>query len=171
METVKFTITKTQIECYKIRSGKGAWADITIDAQGNTGRIQIASDYGSWQYYWGACGERFKRFLADLDIYYAAGKFGEGNWFDLDKTIENLKSRIKEYSADYPEKKAELKSELKELKDSSCKEEFVAKMWQSPEILEMEGHNPEMITDVSPSFKKFWEVLWPVFIEELKKEN
>ena len=79
----KFTTTRSTVECYKIRSDRGLWADITIDANGKAGRVQIASDYGSWENYWGACGSEFKEFLCGLDIDYAAGKFGESKWFDL----------------------------------------------------------------------------------------
>ena len=53
---LELTVTKSTVEVYKIRSNEFAWADITIDASGNKGRISIASDYGSWQNYWGACG-------------------------------------------------------------------------------------------------------------------
>lgn len=47
-------IEKTQIELYKVRlDGGQGWADISIDAKEKSGRIQIASDWGAWQYYWG----------------------------------------------------------------------------------------------------------------------
>ena len=42
----------------------------------------------------GACGSSFKKFLVGLSIDYAAGKFGESKWFDLDSTIKTLKDRI-----------------------------------------------------------------------------
>lgn len=170
MKEDKYTIKKTNVECYKLRFKAGfAWADITIDAADRTGRIQIASDYGSWEYYWGACGIEFKEFLVGLNISYAAGKFGEDKWFDQIKTIEALKIRIKEYTIE-KEELYELNLELSNLEDSSCKEEFTAKMWLSDKIMEMEDHCPDMINDISPSFKDFWNKIWLLFIDELKKE-
>lgn len=96
MENIQptYAVTKTHVECYKLRrpgTGDG-WADITLDVNGNAGRIQIASDYGSWEHYWGSCGCPFKEFLINLskDIHYAAGKFGEGKWFDQEATMADM---------------------------------------------------------------------------------
>jgi len=163
-------ITKTTIECYKIRLDNGTYADITIDENGNAGRIQIASDYGDWQNYWGACSTPFKEFLAGLDIHYAASKFGASGWFDLYKTISNLKIRIKEYTTD-EEEIAALENELHDLEDSTDKDEFVHKMWYSDKLLEMENSSPDLVMTNHPGFVNFWEKLWPIFIEQIKTEE
>ena len=169
MENSNYTITKCTVECYKIRKSTGLWADINIDEEENTGRIQIASDYGSWQYYWGPCGKSFKKFLIGLDIGYASGKFGESDWFDLDATIKYLKNRIDEYGFDDDEKESVL-NELNELTDVSCKEEFVHIVSNCDLIMNMEDGMPNMCKNISPTFKNFWETIWQVFINELKKE-
>ena len=96
MKTENMTIEKTTVECYRLRHSSGMWADITIDANKETGRIQIASDYGSWQNYWGSCGKPFKLFLQSLDKYYVAGKFGASKWFDAVKTVAEYRAVIKE---------------------------------------------------------------------------
>lgn len=159
-------VTKSHVECYKLRSDKGAWADITIDMKDKTGRIQIASDYGSWQYYWGACGETFKKFLIGLDLHYIAGKFGESRWFDLEKTIASLRSRINDM-----DKHEVLLEELSKLEDCSSREEFNHIIWSDCEnILEMEDNNPDVCESVSPMFMQFWNKLWPSFLEALKSE-
>jgi hypothetical protein len=168
-----FTTTKSTVECYKMRSTKSsAWADITIDANGNTGRLQIASDYGSWQYYWGACGLSFKDFLISLNLHYVADKFGEGNWFDLDKTISNLKSNINEFTQydTIDDLKNELLEELKNLEESTGKDEFIHKMWDSPKIMDMADGTPDLATSISPQFQNFWNNIWQDFKEVLKAE-
>ncbi len=163
------TITKSTTELYKIRTVNGAWADIVIDANGNTGRIQIASDFGSWDYYWGACGNPFKKFLTELDKHYAAGKFGEDRWFDLDDTIELLNDQIKDYTNDKL-LIIELKEEIKELANTSCKEEFIVTAARCENVMDMTNHCPDLCTSISPSFEQFWNKLWPTLIEQLKKE-
>jgi hypothetical protein len=169
MET-SLKVSKSTVECYKIRSDKNSfWADITIDANGNAGRIQIASDYGDWQYYWGSCGSSFKEFLVKLNLEYVAHKFGESSWFDLDKTVSSLRESIKNYTDDEGEL-SELNEELENLEESSCKEEYVHKMWDCEKIMKIcEGH-PSVCASISPRFLSFWDKVWPAFISELKNE-
>jgi len=165
-------ITKEKIEVYKIRGLKGgAWADITLDRGESSGRLQIASDYGNWSYYWGSCGESFNKFLCSLDIHYTAGKFGESDWFDHNATISNLVNRIDEYSEDYPDLKSVLLEELDNLKSAYDKDEFTHSMWNCDNILHMEGHQPDLIKDITPSFNQFWDKIWLGFVEHLKKED
>jgi hypothetical protein len=106
---LKYIIEKAQCEVYmlRLRKGGGYWADITLHCHNNAGCIQIASDYGRWQYYWGACGCPFKEFLTELnDMEYVASKFGAKNMDD----------------------------------------------------------------NTTPQFKRFWDEVWPEFINELKNE-
>lgn len=165
----KFTTTKTTVECYKIRGSRGLWADITIDVNNEGGRIQIASDFGDWQNYWGSCGEQFKDFLIDLNIEYASGKFGADKWFDLEKTISCM-ARIISDCADNKEQKAELFNELKELKDCSGKEEFISVVQNCDKIMELNNYCPDMCYSIDPRFQRFWNELWPQFVNTLKEE-
>ncbi|NKI28242.1 hypothetical protein HCG49_16940 [Arenibacter sp. 6A1] len=168
--SLEYRITKTQIECIEIIGKHYSFAKFYLDYSENQGRLSISSDYGSWSFYWGACGIPFKEFLIGLDKHYVAGKFGEDKYFDLEKTISSLKDRINEYATDSYEKK-ELKRELKTLKNSSNKEEFIRKMWNCDEILEMENNCPDLVETISPSFDNFWSKFWPIFINELKSKN
>ncbi len=171
----KFSINKTSVELYKIRHESGfCWADITIDANGTTGRISIASDYGSWQYYWGACGESFKKFLCGLDKSYIAGKFGADKWFDSEKTVAEYRRVIKENINDgYISKKKgiEALAELQCLEESSCKEEFCRHLEDCSEIMRLYDHCPSLVYDIEPSFENFWIKLWPILIEQLQSES
>lgn len=76
-------IKEDKVEIYRLRNvgiSKSNWADIMIDTQEGSecGRIVIISDWGSWKYYWGACGCPFKVFLVELKDtpHYAAQKLG-----------------------------------------------------------------------------------------------
>jgi len=166
MEEIKYSIKKTTVESYKVRCDSFYWADITIDADGKMGRIQIVSDFGSWQNYWGACGCSFKEFLQKINIDYAADKFGAHKWFDLDRTIISLKERINDYTDD----KEDLLKELESLESSSGKDEFIHIMHNCDEIMKMENYYPDMIYSIEPGFKRFWKEVWPVFTNQLSKE-
>jgi hypothetical protein len=170
----QFTITKSTVECYKIRHESAMyWADITIDANGTTGRIQIASDYGSWQNYWGACGKSFKEFLCGLDKHYVAGKFGAGQWFDLEKTIRHFKRNILEYRRGEElsaEKARQIWDELKQNFDSNLSG-FLQQLENNCEYtMNHFDWSPDLIYGIDPSFEKFWNELWPVFINTIREE-
>jgi hypothetical protein len=171
MNIPEFTIEKKTVECYKMRSKSGIWADITIDASENTGRIQIASDYGSWQYYWGACGCAFKEFLCGLDKHYVAGKFGASKWFDSTKTVAEYRAVIKENIKDgYISKKKGIDAlaELQCLEESSCKEEFCSNLNDCSEIMRLYDHCPSLIYGIDPAFENFWNNTWISFVDYLK---
>lgn len=166
----KFTITKTTVECFKIRHSSGTWADITIDAKEETGRIQIASDYGAWQFYWGSCGMPFKEFLASLDKHYVAGKFGCARWFDAVKTVAEFQRVIEEDINDgylNASKGADALDELELLKNSSDQNEFCMTLNDCGQIMKLYDHCPSLIYGIDPSFENFWTKLWPVFIEQI----
>lgn len=176
MEKQEFTIEKSNVECYKIRHPKTGmyWADITIDSMGSKGRISISSDYGNYANFWGACGKGgFKNFLTEINMHYAADKFGADRWFDIDSTIEGYKKRVLEYRRDETiesEKAREIFDEIKELESCSGEGEFVGQMWNSPNLMRFFDFCPEMERNVTPQFRKFWETIWPVFIDQLNKE-
>lgn len=152
------------------------WADITIDADGNTGRIQIASDYGDWQHYWVACGCPFKQFLTELGIDYVASKFGESDWFDSDKTITMYRQYIKENRRDNSltaEEARSLRDDVEYLVRSGASKlsDFLHVMHGECHALMYQfNHQPDTIKTISPQFRMFWDNVWKFFITELKKE-
>lgn len=171
---MNYTITKSSIECYKLRTESGMyWADITIDSKDNTGRIQIASDFGSWQNYWNACGCPFKEFLTKLDIHYFAGKVGASKWFDFDKTILQYKEYVlHERRNEFIEAEAARKmfDEIK-LLDENGESGFQQTMFNDcPTLMNQFDGCPDTHTDINPHFRKFWEMVWGVFVKELKSE-
>ncbi|GAA4392126.1 hypothetical protein [Hymenobacter koreensis] len=172
----QFTITKSTVECYKLRAEGGYWADVTIDANGNTGRIQIASDYGSWQNYWGACGCDFKTFLASISYDYAASKFGVKEWLDVDSTRRFYKELVVSYRRDETltaDKARDIFDEIEEL-DGTGRDEFERRL-ASTDHLESFLYKvcgvPEMLYEPDPRFKRFWKEAWPALLAEFKHER
>lgn len=160
----ELTISKSTVENYKVINC-GEYASISIDSQGDKGTIQITSSFGTWSYYWGACGIEFKKFLHGLDYHYAAGKFGEDRHFDLESTLDGFKERSKDYFTDGHDLH-EVKAEIKSLQDISCKEEFISMVQNCNRIMEMENHCPDMCYVISPQFYHFWKKLWRPFVEQ-----
>ncbi|NDW19455.1 hypothetical protein D0T53_11120 [Dysgonomonas sp. 216] len=151
------------------------WADITLAYEGNTGRIQIASDYGSWQNYWGACGSSFKVFLTKLEMEYTATKFGADDWFDLDATLKSMRSQIKYHQKEWGLSKADAKElfdEVDSLEDCSSVHEYHHKVWNDCDKLYsfFDAADFTCTKDVTPQFKRFWVEAWSVFINQIKEE-
>ncbi len=163
------TVERTKIECIKISFKDGDYAHFTLDYGDGLGRLSIASSYGNWSYYWGACGESFKRFVSGLGKDYVAGKFGESRYFDKDASIKELKGYIKEYTSEYEDKLEALNYELTELEDCDSSDSFgrlFFALTHMPRVCDY----PPMNYDISPNFNKFWSKVWPEFLTELKKD-
>lgn len=168
-------IEKNTVEIYRIRDiENGGWADITIDASENTGRVSIASSHGSWERYWGSCGCPFKEFLCHLDICYAASKFGSDNHFNLKATIKSWKEYVLQVRRDddiNEDEARELYSEIKRIEAESPGLEGVKYMLWNSELLNFFDYSPCIVIEINPAFVFFWDKIWKPFTEELKKET
>lgn len=175
----EYQVTKSTVECYKIRHPSGMyWADITVDGKDRQVRIQIASDYGDFQYYWGACGPNYKDFLQKIGIDYAASKFGESRWFDHDKTIAGWKHQILESRRNGTLEESEARGiydEIKELESDYWHDEraFVDSAMSKKKMVKFFDYDGlcSVVHDITPQFKKFWATAWQVFLNELTKEK
>jgi hypothetical protein len=167
-----YTFTKKTVECYQFRNLKEGWADITIDAHEKSGRISIASDFGDYQYYWGACGTSFKELLASLDIHYAAGKFGADKFFDLESTVNSFREQAAQsFRKDDPEKEKVLHEILFLQQCSGNEREFVNQLISDcPNTMDMFGGSPQIDRTINPHFKRFWQEIWPLLLGEFKNE-
>lgn len=171
-----FTVTKKMAEKYQVRHTSGGyWADIVLDSGENSGRVQVASDFGDWQYYWGACGEDFKTFLIGLDMDYVAGKTGNDQYFDLENTLASYRRDVleeRESGAVDFDLAVCLLDQIGSLDAVSDENEFCQKLRADcPDLLAYYDYCPTIERSVSPLFKRFWEEIWGVFIDYLKKEN
>jgi len=166
-------ISKSTIELYKLRNGSRDFADITIDDNGNAGRISISSSYGNWSNYWAACGESFKKFLCGLDIEYAANKFGVQEFIDLPKTIQKFKVKILDAEKNEAIKKDEARiliSELKEIEESANQRDYFVLMVQQQNLMKFFDFMPSPETDINPQFRAFWNEFWKPFLVHLQSE-
>jgi hypothetical protein len=178
METTQpFTVVKSSVELYKIRHPSGCyWADITIDASGHTGRITIASDYGTWQNYWGACGCEFKTFLGRINESYAATKFDAKEWLSVKGSIRLWKELLVSYRRDETIEAGQARAiydEIEELASESHRtllRAFDNTSHLSPFIYRVCGM-PEFANEPDPHFAKFWKEIWPVLLAELARES
>lgn len=171
----KYSIEKSTCELYKFRHVSGYyWADITIDSKGETGRIQIASDYGSWQHYWGACGMPFKKFLKKIGIHYFAGKVREYEFFDHQRTLRTYRERVlddRRRDSISPEKAREIYDEIELLEDCESKDGFIFEMMnRCDEIMRYYDGQPDLCHKISPQFEAFYTTIWPLLMNEFEKE-
>ena len=164
-------VTKQNVVVYQLRElGRGGWADITIDEGEKSGRISIASDWGNWSNYWGACGESFIDFICDLDIHYFAGKVGMNRWIDADATMRSWKRQVLEARRREDIEADEAKEiyiEFMELQDCSGRE-LITAAYEKEYIGKFFEYQMDTIYDIDPSFKSFWEHAYLPFIEYLK---
>lgn len=60
--------------------------------------------------------------------------------------------------------------ELSIFEDCTDQTLFVHQAWECDKLRKIWDDGPNIITDVSPVFRKFWENAWPVLIAEFKEE-
>ncbi len=173
----QYAITQTAVESYKFKHPSGMyWADITVDENPKGGRIQIASDFGNWAYYWNSAP--FKDFLCGLGISLplrgkdAADKFGCDQHFDFVETIAFIRKAIREHGSEY-EHKAKLAKEANTLENEGYHYEEFCRTFdlECPLLREMFEFCAPVQYCIAPGFRKFWQMVWPLFVAELKKEK
>lgn len=170
------TVTKETAEVYKFRNlPQLGWADITISSVGPAhGRIQIASDYGDFQYFWSHCGMPFKKFLGKIGIEYAASKFRQDSWFDHEGTMKRFRedaAQSRREGSLSREKFKEIRRELKWLEDEHHESGFNLALAQCPAIMRYYDHIPDFRYTITPQFRYFWKTVWPLLLAEFEKEE
>ena len=175
LETGTFSVTAEKVTCYKVRHSSGFyWADITARVGNHSIGLQISSDFGDWQYYWGATGDDVAAFIKRLGIDYVAHKFGADGQFDVDGTIKNLLEQLKEYfkyedvkDAKVKDKRRECFEALKELGDIDTSQESLFQHMYFTSILgDVLGVECfDVRKRITPQFTGFWQHIWPVFVE------
>jgi hypothetical protein len=109
-------VSKATAEVYHLREAgtHKTWADIYIhETSEKSGALLIRSDFGSWDYYWGACGHGFKKFLIGLNDSYFSEKlmYGRSYEFYPDVWFKELRQHLDELQLD-PEEYGECIDEL-----------------------------------------------------------
>jgi hypothetical protein len=174
------------IEVYKFRevSNSHLWANIYIDVADNdkdgAGAILIRSDYGSWDFFWGSCGSPFKKFLTEIGKDYLTGKLcGADKEFRQHEWQIDARRIVDEYFADYDPEDEGRASAIEELDDidKNCNFHSSEGMYaylngESPTLTDVFSDSGEYPNGnfVPRQLEMFVEQIWPVFVEELKKE-
>jgi hypothetical protein len=172
MNTIEseYKVTKSYVTSYKIRKQNGhGWADITVDIGKECVRLQISSDYGDWQNFWGSTGIDPIDFLKKIDIGYAASKFGCGRHFNSDKTIVNIKKQIIEYRREDGLSEMVARQYYDDIKEAESEFVFYEEKdlyfaLQGKDIYDFFSDGLPIATEVEPGFRQFWMELWPIFL-------
>ena len=166
--------SKTTATVYKLHDlGSSNWANFTVEETGeHSGRIQIASDWGAWQYYWSSCGSSFKQFLTKLGIDYVADKFNQDRYFDFEATIKRFRRDVivsRRYDGKSKEEARELWENIDALEESKVSD-FYWQVQGFANLWNINGGDIDVDYDIDPMFKAFWKKAWLPFIEIIKEE-
>lgn len=168
-------IQVTHVTNYKLRTAN-SWADIVIDTP-RPGAVQVLinSDYGSWSYFWGACGRDWKLFLSSLDRHYMASKFGCDREFDADRTLRNYRNAIltARRSDELDEERArecwdKIHGILEEAMDSR---HFQSMVYDEQCFNWMYDTGPDYDTRINPQFDAFFDTFWTKFLGHISSSK
>ncbi|OIQ22021.1 MAG: hypothetical protein BM557_01185 [Flavobacterium sp. MedPE-SWcel] len=171
VQSNNFTITKSEVQCYKLRSNNsGLWANITVDS---TGAIQITSDYGDWQYIWRSPGEPFKSFLISLNIEYLALNFNCNNEFKPDLTLIDMQIEILRARKCNRITNSQARfcfDRVKEIKRKNITDlDFFIGNFYNHTWFDIFSF-PPIVKGIENRFQAFFDSIWTAFINELKIE-
>lgn len=173
------TVTKSSdLELYQIR-GKNfeGWADIVLIIRDKTVSVMIASDYGSFSYYWGACGFDPKQFLISLNWDYAMKNLSDYKNYisDPEANDRKVKRLIIEARRNGSLNNLTARDAWEELTElDSCRnyDLYINELVSSEYFEEVFGeyeHLPDEKTRC-PCCVEFWEKCWIPFTNQLKQE-
>ena len=167
-------ITQYKVDVYKIDCPAG-WANITIDASEQQGRISIASSHGNWSNYWGHCRMPFEEFLCGINMEYAADKFGCGSYLDCGATIQEIKRDLLELRRNNPnaisrETARDAWEDIYSLEGIDSADHFYTTYYYTETLSTILSSDcPTIHTSVHPQFEYFWESIWGHFVTYLKE--
>lgn len=178
------SVNRTIAEKYTIRNENNNWlASIFLDDE--LGQISVQSDYGSYSYWWTKTGrgtETLKEFLSRANSDYVMDKFGYGgknDHFYSSKTIDKIRQEILETRKNRRITKKEARDcfyELDEVDDDyNTSQELYTELdrWATTTMELIYNNSPydiPWVNDTHPQLKAFMDKVWPLFIEEIKKE-
>lgn len=199
------SVTKTTgADVYSVRAGHEwativvrEWADTEADGkQRHRGEILINSSFGSWSQFWGAPGCRFKKFLLQISMDYAFGRFMQRDQldeYDGDATVRSLRKRMVLARKERRISKAtaawlrdQINDQIERLErnvdgfvDGCCSILNDAdKCWSPPEVRRDIDDLRDLLgepwysteTRTNPQATGFWREIWPEFTQALHAE-
>lgn len=171
-------IVKKTAEVYELRDGF-AWGHIALVINGETVDVVINSDYGSYAYFWTACGKDPKVFLCQVDMHYAMNKLTSGKMYEPD--TDKYQSEIKEliirrrrdgYLDQHQAREAwdGLLAIIDEYGNGDVLfHELISSDWWGS-VFFNDFDNLPSAERVKPQVSGFWEKIWIPFTQELKRE-
>lgn len=168
-------ITKNIIEEYRFEENNN-FAEFILKPIDNTGTLIINSSFGTWSYYWGACGMKFKDFLISMqyDRDYLMSKLSS-KVFSLDLTISNIQYDIVKSNFTNDIKKTLLNELSVLVKNSSYDgKDFMINYNNYCHKIKYhiyQNDYPSSGADYPNDIKNFYEIFWNEFIIFLMNEN
>lgn len=169
-----YTCTKSTCERYDLRiPSERTWAIFTIDERG--GLFNCHSDYGDYNYSWSNHGcPSFKHFIIQglaADPHYFLSKVSHSDWYDQQKTVDEMRKQIIESRKQNDCTKAQARAAwdaVDENQDESCEtliNSITGEAWKAlPEPWYC------IRNDYPPAARQFAEKFMPLFAEALKAE-
>lgn len=173
----KIKIIKKDCEIYTIRNGM-EWGQICLSISGETVDVLSNSSFGTYSYWWGACGMNPKKFLTQISMHYAMEKFTNGKMMipDPDRYSDDIKRQIIDV------RRADLISAsdarnawtdlLGILEDYPSGDALYVSIVESKWFEKIFGDYDSLPNTkmVDPQCRGFWDEIWIPFVEELKRE-
>lgn len=183
-------VKKSTCDMYTLRSSiPHWWAIITL---ADNGMLNVQSDYGDYNYLWNLGGEPIRDFLLSCDIDYLKNKFGRNmkKVFNFEDTLRKIKIDILKYrhagkiSKDIAHQAWNFLHDRKfEVDDPSTIDDFynyyLNHNWYIlfdtefnllQDVYDGDVSSVPMTMDMPHELNAFFEIIWPEFIKQLKKE-
>jgi len=172
-----FTVDKTNVESYQIRSKYGGGV-VIVEYIGKTVRVTASGEFGSYGYWWTAPGDDQKMFLISLDQQYAMEKLSNYDIYEQD--VDEYPKQVKEQIIDARRQGNLTQEEAREawdemlpiMEEYTSAESIRTRLVDHPLFFIVFGDYTGLpyASRMKAEVVGFWDYIWKPFIEELKKE-
>lgn len=186
-------IRRSHAERYDIRLPRPSmsWATIVVCEDG---QVLVQSDYGDWAHWWSHHGrEGIKHFLCEIDHWYLMNKLGKGQkeHFNHEQTVRDMRREIVRWRRDGHVEWLLAKLQAKGRGTSwSSARELARAAWDDldqcgchsihdfcqgvtdsmPLSALFDLSELPLVTEPAIGLQEFAKRIWPVFVDELRKE-
>jgi len=163
------TVIKTKNACnkYKISLNNNTWAVIFMDNM----FLSIFSDFGNWGHYWTSIGYKtLAEFLVNCDKSYLMNKLSKTE-LDVYATCNEMRRLLLKARSSKEISKNVARNDwyrIYEIQNESPK--FFQLAFQSESWGYFDDLSLPLIDKYEDGILNFMETLWPLFIEQLRKE-
>lgn len=158
-----------KIYFYQVRPpGRFEWARIWLT---DDGCFSTVSDYGNYGYWWGSPGGEFRRFLTGCGPDYVLTKLTSGRQQKINgqKSVERIKEYILSHRRDGDWDKERARDEWRLICGNSDLDDIFNQVhWYEQTTIDCPYEY--FVYEGSQQAAAFVQELWPLFVEELRKE-